>query len=300
MAHDFVIADVFTRTAFGGNQLAVFLDARGLSDRAMQALAREINFSESTFVFPPRDPAHTRHVRIFTPRMEVPFAGHPTVGTAAVLASRGLVDMRDGKATVILEEGVGPVPVDIEVRDDAITSRFTLDRGAERPANSPSVAAAATTLSLPIEAVLDTWFASVGLPFCFVRLTNREAVDRAVLDRSAWSAHFARAWAPHLFLFAGGHPAGSRVYARMFGPAVGVDEDPATGSAAATLAASLADALPDREGTFAWQVDQGVSMGRPSHIEISADKHNGQTVRVRVGGATVLTGQGSMTPPPGY
>jgi trans-2,3-dihydro-3-hydroxyanthranilate isomerase len=115
MPYSFIIADVFTDTAFGGNQLAVFLDARGLSDNAMQAMTREMNFSESTFLLPPNDPSHTRRLRIFTPGMEVPFAGHPTVGTAAVLASRGFVGLHDGKATVILEEGVGPVRVDVEV-----------------------------------------------------------------------------------------------------------------------------------------------------------------------------------------
>src|SRR5215469_7807170 len=102
MPHSFVIADVFTSTAFGGNQLAVFLDGRGLSTRAMQAIAREINFSESTFLLPPEDSTHTRRVRIFTPGKEVPFAGHPTVGTAAVLAQRGLVALNDGHGTIVL------------------------------------------------------------------------------------------------------------------------------------------------------------------------------------------------------
>jgi len=301
MPHHFVIADVFTSKAFGGNQLAVFPDAHGLSDRAMQSLARELNFSESTFVFPPRNPAYTRRVRIFTPAVELPFAGHPTVGTAAVLANRGLVELRDGKATVVLEEGIGPVSVDIEVRGEALTSRFTLNRGTERPsADSPSLAAAAAALSLPVEGVTDAWFASVGLPFCFIRVASREAVDRAVLDRAAWSGHFAKAWARDLFFFAGSAASGSRIHARMFGPGVGVDEDPATGSAAAALAASLADALSDPNGTFSWQVDQGVAMGRPSRIEISADKQNGRTVRVRVGGSTVVTGEGSMIVPAGY
>jgi trans-2,3-dihydro-3-hydroxyanthranilate isomerase len=300
MPYPFVIADVFTRTAFGGNQLAVFLDARGLSDNAMQAMTREMNFSESTFLLPPSDPSHARRVRIFTPGRELPFAGHPTVGTAAVLASRGLVDLHDGKATIILEEGVGPVRVDVEVRGDALTSRFTLDRATERPATGPSVAAAASTLSLPVEAIVDTWFAGVGLPFCFVRVSNREAVDRAVLDRAAWTAHFARAWGQDLFFFAGGPATGSRIYARMFGPSVGVVEDPATGSAAAALASSMADALPEREGTFNWQVDQGVTMGRPSLIEISAEKRDGRSVRVRVGGSTVVTAEGSMKLPPGF
>lgn len=299
MSYQFIIADVFTATPFGGNQLAVFLDARGLSDRAMQALTREINFSESTFLLPPADAAHTRRVRIFTPGREVPFAGHPTVGTAAVLAHSGLVPLHEGTATVVLEEGVGPVSVDVAARDGTLTSQFTLQRGIERPPAGPAVGAVAAALSLPSEAVVDTWFASAGLPFCFVRLGTRDAVDRALLDRSAWSAHLARAWAPDIFLFSGGAEPGARVYARMLGPSVGVAEDPATGSAAAALAGSLADAARPEEGTFSWHVDQGVAMGRPSVIEISADKRGGRTVRIRVGGSTVITGEGSLRVPKG-
>jgi trans-2,3-dihydro-3-hydroxyanthranilate isomerase len=298
--YHFVIADVFTSTAFGGNQLAVFLDGKGLSTRAMQAMTREINFSESTFLLPPEDPTHTRRVRIFTPQREVPFAGHPTVGTAAVIADRGLVQMQDGQVSMILGEGVGPVPVDVSTRGGVLTSRFTLECGLERRTGAPSLTAAAAALSLPNEAVVDTWFASMGLPFCFVRLGNRDAVDRSTLSRGPWAAHFSRAWAPDIFLFAGGAGPGEPVYARMFGPSVGVEEDPATGSAAAALAASLADAAPARDGTFSWQVDQGVAMGRPSIIDISADKRDGRVIRVRVGGSTVMTGEGTISVPAGY
>jgi trans-2,3-dihydro-3-hydroxyanthranilate isomerase len=251
-------------------------------------------------LLPPEDPTHTRKVRIFTPRREVPFAGHPTIGTAAVIAKRGLIEMRDGKATVILGERIGPVPVEVSVNGGSVASRFTLERGVERPAVAPAVAASAATLSLPSQAVVDAWFASAGLPFCFVRLGNRDAVDRASLDRAAWSAHFARAWAPDIFLFAGGSEPGSPIYGRMFGPSVGVDEDPATGSAAAALAGSLADEVTDPAGTFSWRIDQGVAMGRPSLIEISADKRDGRTVRIRVGGSTVVLGEGSITVPAGY
>jgi len=297
MPHEFVIVDVFTRTPFGGNQLAVFTDARGLSDRAMQVLAREFNFAETTFVLPPRDPVHAARVRIFSPGAEMPFAGHPTVGTAAVLAQRG-VGVQGGVGTMVLEEGVGPIAVDVDVRDSVATSRFTLERGVERPAERPSVSGAAATLSLPVEAVVDTWFATAGLPFAVVRLADRGTVDRAVLDRTAWSGHFARAWSPNVFLFAGDTASG-RLYARMFAPGLGVTEDPATGSAAAALAGALADADPAREGTFSWQIEQGVAMGRPSLIEASAEKRDGRTVRIRVGGGSAMVGSGTMAIPPG-
>jgi trans-2,3-dihydro-3-hydroxyanthranilate isomerase len=300
MSHQFVIADVFTETAFGGNQLAVFPDARGLSDRAMQALAREFNFPETTFVLPPHDPAHTRRVRIFTPATEVPFAGHPNVGTAAVLAHHRLVETRNGAATLIFEEGVGPVTVQVQVDGAALTSRITLERSAEVPSMRPSAPAAAAALSLPVDAVLNTWFATVGLPFCFIHIATVDAVDRAVLDRAAWSTHFARAWSPNLFLFAGGITAGSRLYARMFAPAYGIEEDPATGSAAAALVGSLAAMSADADGTCAWRIDQGVAMGRPSLIDAAADKQAGRVVRIHVGGSTVIVGDGAMSVPAGF
>ncbi len=299
MSHRFVIADVFTETAFGGNQLAVFPDARGLSDRAMQALAREFNFAETTFVLPPRDPRHTRRVRIFTPRTELRFAGHPTVGTAAVLACLGLVEGRDRTTTVVFEEGVGPVMVEIQLGGAAAFSRLVLEKEVESPSMLPAGQAAAATLSLPEEAVLEAWFASIGLPFCFIHLANKETVDRAALDRTAWAASFAEAWAPSLFLFAGELAPASRLYARMFAPAYGIEEDPATGSASAALAGCLSDRSPIRDGTLTWQVDQGVAMGRPSLIEASAEKRHGRTVKVKVGGSTVLVGEGSMTVPVG-
>jgi trans-2,3-dihydro-3-hydroxyanthranilate isomerase len=299
MPHRFVIADVFTATPFGGNQLAVFPDARGLSDRAMQALAREFNFAESTFVLPPADARHTRRVRIFTPKTELPFAGHPTVGTAAVLARLGLVETTGDPTTVLLEEGVGLVPVEIRLESGAAFARLIREAAIERPPVEPSRRAAAAALSLPEGAILAVWSAGVGVPFCFVHLAETDAVDRAVLERGAWAAGFARSWAPHLFLFAGQLDAGSRLYARMFAPALGIEEDPATGSGGAALAGCLAERLPT-DGTFAWTIDQGIAMGRPSRLEVSADRRGGRAVRVMVGGATVLVGEGSMTVPPGY
>jgi trans-2,3-dihydro-3-hydroxyanthranilate isomerase len=299
MAHRFVIADVFTATPFGGNQLAVFPDARGLSDRAMQALAREFNFAETTFVLPPADAHYTRRVRIFTPKTELPFAGHPTVGTAAVLARLGLVEAPSGRTTVIFEEGVGPVAVEIRVDGSAALARLIRETEIERPPIGPSPRAAAAALSLPEALVLDAWAASVGVPFCFVHVASEQSVDRAVLERAAWSTDFSHAWSLHLFFFAGALESGSRLYARMFAPALGIEEDPATGSASAALAGCLAERLPT-DGSFTWTIDQGIAMGRPSRLEASAEKLRGRPVRVKVGGATVLVGEGSMTVPAGY
>jgi trans-2,3-dihydro-3-hydroxyanthranilate isomerase len=300
MSHRFAIADVFTETAFGGNQLAVFPEAEGLSDRAMQALAREFNFAETTFVLPAEDPRHTRRVRIFTPLTELAFAGHPTIGTAAVLARLGLVEMSLGATTIVLEEGVGPVTVEVKLGGAAVFARFVLEQEVESPATRPSRTAAAAAISLPEEAVLETWFAGVGVPFCFMRLADKGTVDRATLDRAAWSASFAQAWAPNLFFFAGELSPGSLLYARMFAPAYGIEEDPATGSASAALAGCLSDRASTRDGTLSWQINHGIRMGRPSLIHASAEKRRGRTVKVMVGGSTVLMGEGSMTVPAGY
>jgi trans-2,3-dihydro-3-hydroxyanthranilate isomerase len=144
---------------------------------------------------------------------------------------------------------------------------------------------------------VESWFANSGVRFCFVRLAERAAVDRAVLDRAAWTRHFGSAWSSQLYFFAGEH---DQLYARMFAPALGVEEDPATGSAAVAVAGVLAGRLPAANGVFTWRIDQGVAMGRPSLLEASAEKRGGKVVRIKVGGATVITGEGSMNVPAGY
>src|SRR5262245_13275155 len=236
MAHRFVIADVFTETAFGGNQLTVFTDARCLVDRAMQALARELNFAESTFVLPPADERYTRRVRIFTPNRELPFAGHPTIGTAAVLASLGLAGQKGPGLDVILEEGVGPVAVEVRLDGSTPYARLTREGEVEKPATRPSRTAVAAAVSLLERDVLEAWFASVGVPFCFVHVASAAAVDRARLERAAWAAHLSEPWPPHLCLFAGEPGPGRRLHVRMLRPAAPREEDPATGSGAAALA----------------------------------------------------------------
>lgn len=266
----------------------------------MQAIAREFNFAETTFVLPPRDPRHARWVRIFTPKTELPFAGHPTVGTAAVLAVLGLVETKGGAGSFVLEEGIGPVAIEVRADSAAPFARFTLEKELETPSSGPDRNKAAAALSLPEDEVRDAWFGSVGVPFCFIHLASKEAVDRAVLDRATWSANFLRAWAPSLYPFAGKLSPASRLYARMFAPAYGIEEDAASGSACAALAAHLASRVPERDGSFTWQIDQGVAMGRASLIEASAEKRQGRTVRLRVGGSTVLVAEGSMKVPDEY
>jgi trans-2,3-dihydro-3-hydroxyanthranilate isomerase len=290
MGFDFVLVDVFSDQAFGGNQLAVFPDATGIDDETMQRLAREFNFSETTFVLPPTDPSCTCRVRIFTPNQELPFAGHPTVGTAAVLASL------HGEKEFVFEEGIGPV----EVTVDGETIRFCLRSPRyESSSEAPPAAAVARALSLPQDAIADCWYGGVGLKFCFIRLASPELVDRAVLDKAAWTDGVAGGWARELYFFAGDFADGARLHARMFGPGVGVDEDPATGSACASLIASLAARSPEPDGAYRFRVDQGVAMGRPSALEGTASKEGGEITEVTVGGSATIVGHGTMTLPAG-
>jgi trans-2,3-dihydro-3-hydroxyanthranilate isomerase len=292
MSYRFFIVDVFTTRPFGGNQLSVFPDAEGLAPTTMQALAREFNFAETTFVVPATDRSCLARVRIFTPGAELPFAGHPTIGTTAVLAALGRIT---SNVVARLEEGVGPVAVLAGAADGALVrAGLTLEPRLELPAQVPARDAVARALSLSTEAVEEAVFAGVGLPFCLVRLTDRQAVDRAVLDRAAWATAFDGAWSGNLFLYAGETSSGSRLYARMFAPALGIEEDPATGSAAATLAAMLGQRYAEATASLAWQIEQGVRMGRPSLIEVTAEKRDGRVASVSVAGHSVIVGEGEM------
>ena len=293
-------ADVFTDQPFGGNQLAVFPDARGIPEHRLLDVTREFNYSETTFVFPPADPAHTRRVRIFTPGGEVPFAGHPTVGTAHVLAETGEIPLSGTTTRIVLEELVGPVPVTIRAEAGrpvfAELSVAKLPELGPPPPPSPSIAAA---LGLDDADLLGgAWpprALSCGLPFLFVPVRDRAAVARARIRIEAWEAALAGSWAPEVFVFAmGGERPGSDVHARMFAPGLSVAEDPATGSANAALAGYLAARDPRRDGTLHWRVEQGFAMGRPSILEVEADVAGGEVTAVRVGGASVLVCSGEM------
>ncbi len=296
MKYQFHIVDVFTSSAFGGNQLAVLPEASGLSTEGMQKIAREFNFAETTFVLPPANSRNTRQVRIFTPRAEVPFAGHPNVGSACALVMRGHVGAGDSHS-LIFEEGIGPVTVDVEKRGVAFHGTMTISGNIEQPAGVPSNRDLAAVLSLAEHDVKRSFFAGVGLPFCFVQLVSREAVDRAAIENGAWTKHLAKAWSPHIYFFSGDLENGAELYGRMCGPAIGVAEDPATGSACAALVGALA-ARPEFSGDlFRLSVQQGVAMGRPSDIEASARKSNGAVTSISVGGGTAYVASGEIEVP---
>jgi trans-2,3-dihydro-3-hydroxyanthranilate isomerase len=296
MAYRYHTCDVFTDRRFGGNQLAVFPGAEGLSDRQMQQIAREFNFSETTFVFP-GEPPYVRRVRIFTPTQELPFAGHPNVGTAFVLATAGeLGDIGSGRQ-VTFDEKAGPVAISIKRREGQgiwceLTAPKRLSLGP-----SVSVAAVAAAVSLSQEDIVTTVHpprvASVGVPFVVTQLRDRTALERARPNLNAIDALPAQGLPPDLHLYVQSADEFD-LRARMFAPLDGVPEDPATGSANCALAGLLTHHNPARDGTFHWRIAQGVEMGRPSLLEASADKRDGEVVATRIGGMCVLVSEGHM------
>jgi trans-2,3-dihydro-3-hydroxyanthranilate isomerase len=296
MRYRYFICDVFTDTRFGGNQLAVLPEATGLTDGQMQQVAREFNFAETTFVLPP-ERGHTRRVRIFTPAREVPFAGHPNVGTAFTLATAGLLGPIDGTVTVTFEELAGLVPVVID-RSEAGGLRCEL-RAPEPLSRGRTVPAAtvAQALSLDAEEIVTRTHqpvvASVGLPFLMVELRDRAALERARARADLLEALAADGISPdvHLYVRSGD---GFDLRARMFAPLDGVPEDPATGSANVALGALLGTLDPAPSGTFRWRIAQGVEMGRPSVLEVRAEKRDGVVTAAYVRGSSVLVSEGQI------
>jgi trans-2,3-dihydro-3-hydroxyanthranilate isomerase len=296
----YLTTDVFTDRPFGGNQLAVFPDARGIPEHRLQHVAREFNYSETTFVFPPSDPGHTRRVRIFTPGNELPFAGHPTVGTAHVLAAIGDIPLTGERTRIVLEELVGPVPVTIRSTDGVPTfCELSVAKLPEEGPPAPSREALAQALSLAVDDVLDGEWAprgwTCGVPYLFIPVRDVGAVARSRVDPAAWERTLAGTWAPEVFVFAhGAELAGSDLHGRMYAPGFGIAEDPATGSAAAALAGYLARRDARTDGTLRWRLEQGFEMGRPSILDIEADVAGGAVTGVRVGGSSVIVCEGTM------
>jgi trans-2,3-dihydro-3-hydroxyanthranilate isomerase len=303
MRYRFVTADVFTRELFGGNPLAVLPDARGLDDALMQKIAREFNLSETVFVLPPEQPAHTRKLRIFTPKTEIPFAGHPTVGTALVLAALGEVPLHGATSRIVFEEGAGPVPVTLTVQNGRATfAQLSAPRAPELLEERPAALIASALSLMPSDLVTGQGLprvVSCGLPFLLVRLADRQALARARLNRSVWARQLANSPAEHLFMFTanGEDGADEDFQARVFAPGGGVDEDPATGSAAAALGGWLGSTSPLADGIIRCVIAQGLEIGRPSRLEVEVEKRAGAVAAVRVGGAAVLVSEGTIEAP---
>jgi trans-2,3-dihydro-3-hydroxyanthranilate isomerase len=299
----FYTADVFTNRLFGGNQLAVVPQARDLDDRLMQLLARELNVSETVFVFPPERPAHTRRIRIFTPGTELPFAGHPTIGAAFVLASIAEIPLAGEVTSIVLEEGVGPVRVTIRAEGGRPAScELTVAQLPQFGPPPPPIEEIAAVLSLRPDDIRQDGFAprgvSCGVPFFVIPLVDERTLARARVNLSVWERSFAKWWAPHLYPIAeAAGRAGADVRARMFAPAMGIVEDPATGGAAAALAGYLAALRAPGTGPLRWTVDQGIEMGRPSRMRVECDREGAQLTAVRVGGTSVMVSEGVVSIP---
>jgi trans-2,3-dihydro-3-hydroxyanthranilate isomerase len=296
----YVTTDVFTSARFGGNQLAVIPDATGIPEELLLPICREFNYSETTFVYPPEHPGHTRRVRIFTPGGELPFAGHPTIGTAVVLAATGAIPTGDGETRIVLGEGVGPVPVVLrDVHAGGGWAQLSAAKMPELGPPVPSRSMLAKMLGLTTEDIMATserpQAVSCGLPFLIVPVTSVAALSRSRVNVERWEETLAKAWASMIWVYTADAEGGERHYrARMFAPGINVPEDPATGSAAVTFAGFLAARSRTRNGTLEWTIDQGVEMGRPSRLEIEADKVDGAITALRVGGSAVLVSEGTM------
>ncbi|MDF1794227.1 MAG: PhzF family phenazine biosynthesis protein [Thalassobaculaceae bacterium] len=302
MSLTYETVDVFTDTAFGGNPLAVVFGGKDLSTERMQAIAIEFNYSETTFVLPPTDPANTAHVRIFTPTREVPFAGHPNVGTATVLAWRGAVFGRAIGAAVRFEEAAGLVPIAIlNEGGRPVGAQLTVPQPFQRGEAVPATDIAAC-LGLDEQAIrIDRHppvGGTVGLEFILVELTNRAALEAARPVRAEFETRLAHrpAYDIHCYVRATKGDAVD-LRTRMFAPLDNIDEDPATGSANGALVGLLAELDGPADGSMSHRIAQGVEMGRPSLLLGEADRAGGVTTAIRVGGRCVAMMRGEIVLP---
>ena len=297
MTRPFYTLDVFTDTALQGNPLAVVTEAEGLDDARMQAIAREFNLSETVFVFAPRDPVNSARVRIFTPARELPFAGHPTVGTAALLAQlRAPEILARQDLAVVLEEEVGPVSCLARKVKGVVRASFTLPRLPAYVGPAPATEVVAEALHLAVE---DIGFGShrpgvfsAGVPFTLVPVRSLDAAARAWPNLAVWSDSFSTGGV-FVYTDTAVH-AGSALHARMFAPDMGMTEDPATGAAVAALAGMLVQEGTYVDGDHTLVIEQGVEMERPSLITLGLDIAGGQLISASVGGAAVIVAQGHV------
>lgn len=304
MDFNFYTADVFTTAKYGGNQLAVFPQASGLNDEQMQKIAREFNLSETIFIFPPDDPKNTVKVRIFTPYVEIPFAGHPTVGAAYVLATLGRIKLSGPVTEIVFEEQVGPVPIKIlaDSKGNVIKTELSAAQVPEVLPNPPSADVVAELLSLnPDDVVTDKVSPAIvkaGTARLFVPLKNRDALASLTVDLAKCRQHLANYLPDRQSIYAycfDPERVGSDLRGRMFAiPAMGIYEDAATGSAVTGLASYLAQQSEQKDGTLRWVMEQGFEMGRPSILDIEADVKDGVCQAVRVGGSSVMVSKGTF------
>jgi trans-2,3-dihydro-3-hydroxyanthranilate isomerase len=295
----FITVDVFTDRKFGGNPLAVVPDAAALSGAQMQAIAAEFNLAETTFVLPPRNSSHTAEVRIFTPRAELPFAGHPNIGTAFALAKESERQGRAVSDPMIFEEKAGlvrltPLKEGASVLGARLMPPQPLVRGDEIAADI--IAAACSLAVSDIEtANHQPCIASCGIPLAFAELKTRAALSTAHPRTEVFTKHLPAERVTGVLLYVKDQPGGFDLQVRMFAPLYGVPEDPATGSGNVALAGLLASLRREPDLSLALCIGQGVDMGRPSLLEASAEKRNGKITALSIGGRCVPMMRGMLT-----
>ena len=296
MKRRFIMLDVFTNRRFAGNPLAVVLQADSLDQAAMQAIAREFNLSETVFVLPPDDPSHRARYRIFTPKEEVAFAGHPTVGTAVLLA---LLEGGPAARELVLEANIGPVPCHVEAGGEGGQATFVLPALPAEAGAPPPTEALAAVLGLAANDIGFGAFApscfSAGIGFTFTPLKSLDAMQRVQPDLTRLSSALTAPAHRALFIFCTETvERGHDFHTRMFAPSYGVPEDPATGSAAAAFAGVLARFAGLKDGTHSFTIEQGYEMGRPSLIKLDLTLTGSALTRASVGGGAVIVSEGTI------
>ncbi|WP_332119832.1 PhzF family phenazine biosynthesis protein [Azorhizobium caulinodans] len=295
MSRRYLILDVFTDRALGGNPLAVVLNSDGLDEAAMQHITREFNLSETVFILPPKDPANRARIRIFTTAHELPFAGHPTVGASIALALEG-----GSAGAMALEEAIGIVKCEVATDGTGSrrgTSTFVVPRASALEETEVSKRECADALSLE---VADIGFdahrpvvASAGVPFLFVPVANLTALARARPDESAFIRNLG-AYGEAMYLYTLDDEGDADFRSRMFSPGIGSLEDPATGAAAAAFPSVLMDAEARVDGHHRVRIDQGVEMGRPSRINLAFTVKGGAVAQATIGGSAIVIAEGTL------
>ncbi|HEV2594625.1 MAG TPA: PhzF family phenazine biosynthesis protein [Sphingomicrobium sp.] len=295
----FQLLDVFTEVPFGGNQLAVFPEASGLTTAQMQKIAREMNLSECAFAFPCEGKKLEWTLRIFTPGVENPFAGHPTIGGAIALA--GEAAGPEQRTRIVLHEQIGPIAVEVEGNGRSTSARLTLPNLPQFGPADHSVDELAAMLGIEASEIGEGAWApatvSCGIPYYIIPVKSLDVARRCSLRLDRWERLLASHWAPHVYLIA---PETLRrdadFHVRMFPPAMSVAEDPATGSAAAAFAGLLAR-IDGGSGRRRWSVEQGIELGRPSFIVIHAELEEGVATSVSIVGEAIVVGDGHIRAP---
>lgn len=297
------LIDVFTSRPFGGNQLAVFHDETELTAETMQKIARELNLSETVFIRPPQNPENQKSLRIFTPKVELPMAGHPTVGAAFVLANKGIIPTEPGTNEWTLEEQIGEIPVMVykegtDVAKVEMTQPLPVFGSHFR---KPGLVADLLSLSpkdldhrFPIQSV------SSGVPFLFIPVRTLAAMKEINFRVDIWERQFSQnQYTQHIFVFTmQTEEKQSTVHSRMFAPAMGIQEDPATGAASGPLGAYLVEhgvIPPAKDGIYEIRSEQGFEIKRPSYIDIMITKTGSKISEVKIGGQSVTMGKGQIT-----